>query len=222
MKERMPRNGTKWKLCVIVGGEADPHQTAEAVLKEGAGVIQYRGKGKPGRVQLREAAELRVLTRQYGADLVINDRLDIAMLSDADGLHLGAEDLPVPAARRFLDPGRMIGATAHSLYEARQAEKDGADYIGFGSVFATRSKKGVPVSGVEALEEAVRKVGVPVIGIGGITPMNIREVFKARAAGAAVLSFVSGSSHPGGAVRALLKPIRGLSTESGDSHAGSH
>ncbi|MEK6776482.1 MAG: thiamine phosphate synthase [bacterium] len=206
-----------WKLCVIVGGEENPYQIAETALQEGAGLIQYRGKGKSGVVQLREASLLRNLTREYEADLVINDRPDIAMLSEADGVHLGAEDLPVPAARDLMGYCMIIGATAHSLEEARQAEKTGADYIGFGSVFATRSKNGVPVAGLETLGDVARTVSVPVIGIGGITPENIKGVFSNGAAGAAVLSSVSGSSDPGRAVRNILQNIVEISAMSGSS-----
>lgn len=195
------------RLCVIVGTGGDTLRTAEAALQGGAGVVQYRGKKKPGAVQYREVSALRRLTLRYGADLIINDRPDLVLLADADGIHLGAEDLPVPVARRILGPKKKIGATAHCLREAEQAEQQGADYVGFGAVFATGSKEGVPVAGLGAVAEAVSRVDIPVIGIGGISRLNITDVFEAGAAGVAVLSAVGEAADPASAARELLAGI---------------
>jgi thiamine-phosphate pyrophosphorylase len=202
--EKLNRN---WRLCVIVGGEEDPIKTAEAALQGGVRTIQYRGKEKPGAVQMKEAVELRALTRRHGAGLVVNDRADIALISDADGLHLGQKDLSVSDARRIMGAKKVIGATAHSLEEAQRAEEEGADYIGFGSVFNTRSKKMAAIVGIEALKEVVRKVDVPVIGIGGITVRNIQEVFQAGVRGVAVLSAVYGVQYPHSVTRQFIQQM---------------
>ncbi len=207
MEERSEKLNTNWRLCVIVGGEEDPLQTAGAALQGGARIIQYRGKAKSGAAQMKEAVELRTLTRRHGAGLLINDRADIALISDADGLHLGQKDLPVSQARRIMGSKKVIGATAHSLEEAQRAEEAGADYIGFGSVFDTHSKKGATVVGVEVLKEVVRKVDLPVIGIGGITVRNLQDVLQTGIRGVAVLSVVSGASDPLSVTRQLIQQM---------------
>ncbi len=139
------------RLCVIVGGERDPLRVARAALSGGARFIQYRGKEKSSAVQLREARELRAMTRKYDATLVINDRPDIARLSGADGVHLGAADLPLPVVRRMLGNEHLIGATAHTPAEGKTAEREGADYLGFGAVFPSSTKTDVVVAGLDRL-----------------------------------------------------------------------
>jgi thiamine-phosphate pyrophosphorylase len=185
----------------------DPLCTAAAALKAGARVLHYRGKGKPGVLQWREAAELRGLTRGYGADLIINDRPDIAFLVDADGLHLGQKDLPFQAARSLVGSKKVIGVTAHTVQEAQEAEREGADYVGFGTVFVTNSKEGVAVAGLKSLAEVVRRLEIPVIGIGGISRLNLVSVMETGVTGVAVLSAVSEAPDPGTAVRQLRDRI---------------
>jgi thiamine-phosphate diphosphorylase len=203
--------GPAWRLCVIVGTEDDPARTAEAALRGGAGVIQYRGKGKAGAVQLRQATALRELTRRYGAFLIINDRSDIASLADADGVHLGTEDLPVAVGRRILGEGKIIGATAHSLQEALEVQAEGADYVGLGSVFPTPSKAGARVIGLETLREVTARVRIAVVGIGGIARGNAGAVLQQGARGVAVLSAVGGAPDPEQATRALLTEVKRFS-----------
>jgi thiamine-phosphate diphosphorylase len=197
----------QWKLYVILGREGDPLQIADAALRGGARVLQYRGKEKPGSLQLTEASELRKLTHRYGAALIINDRTDMAFLADADGLHLGEGDLPIAEARRMLGSKKLIGATAHSLDQASRAEEEGADYIGFGSVFHTGSKSDTMVRGLRSLTQVVRQSRLPVIGIGGIQGENVNEVMQTGVAGVAVLSAVSESDDPEAAARELVKRI---------------
>ncbi len=203
--------GPAWRLCVIVGTEDDPARTAEAALRGGAGVIQYRGKGKAGAVQLRQATALRELTRRYGAFLIVNDRSDIASLADADGVHLGPEDLPVAVGRRILGGERIIGATAHNLREALEVQAEGADYIGLGSVFPTPSKAGARVIGLETLREVAARVRIAVVGIGGIARGNAGAVLQHGARGVAVLSAVGAAPDPEQATRELLVEVNGSS-----------
>jgi thiamine-phosphate pyrophosphorylase len=196
--------GPNWKLCVIVGKEEDPCKVAEAALSAGVRLVQYRGKEKASSVQLREAIALRERTNEYGAVLVINDRPDIALLCGADAVHLGETDLPLSVVRRIVGSEMILGATAHSLLEGMEAEEAGADYIGFGAVFATSSKAGATVVGPEALESMVRQTRLPVLAIGGIHVDNVSQVFRKGAAGVAVLSAVSGAADPAGVCRRIF------------------
>ncbi|MDX1763280.1 MAG: thiamine phosphate synthase [bacterium] len=192
---------------MIVGTEDDPTTVAEAVLVGGGRVLQYRGKNKGGATQLREARCLREMTRAFGATLVINDRPDIALLSDADGVHLGATDLPIFVVRRMLGPDKVIGATAHSLDEAVTAEAEGADYIGFGAVFPTRSKQNATVRNPGMLGKIARRVAIPVLGIGGINRHNAGQVMGQGALGVAVLSAVTASEDPAAATGEILTAL---------------
>ena len=192
---------------MIVGCEDDTLSVSEKALRGGARVLQYRGKNKSGSAQCKEAMALRQMTLRYGAKLVVNDRTDIASLVQADGLHLGEKDLPLSVACRMVRPETIIGATAHSLDEAEKAIDDGADYIGFGSVYPTRSKKGATVSGLENLKEVVQKVPVPVIGIGGITCENVGDVMDTGVHGVAVLSAISCAEDITDATKNMLNDI---------------
>ena len=194
---------------MIVGTGDDPMPIAKAVLDGGGRVLQYRGKDKKGAAQLREARCLREVTRHFGATLVINDRPDIALLSDADGVHLGARDLPIEVVRRMLGPEKLIGATAHSPAEAVQAEARGADYIGFGAVFPTRSKEGAAVTSPEMLGQTVSRVAIPVVAIGGINGGNSAQVMSQGAHGVAVLSAVTEAEDPVAATGEMLTALAG-------------
>jgi len=207
-------------LCVIIGGEADPVAPARAALDGGAGMIQYRGKEKSSALQYREACRLRTLTREYGAALIINDRPDIAQLSDADGVHLGLSDLPVSVVRRLLGKGKRIGATAHSVVEGRAAEAAGADYIGFGAVFPSGTKRDVVPVGPDRLRSFVRGSRLPVLAIGGIANENVAEVCRCGVAGVAVVSAVTEVVDPEAAARDLVRRMA-ESISSGRSVFGS-
>ncbi len=159
-------------------------------LKGGLRAVQLREKDLGTRDLLRLAYEMRQLTLKYDARLFINDRLDIAIAVDADGVQLTQKSIPPFAARR-LSSRLIIGVSAHSLEEALRAERSGADFVTLGPVYATPSKLkyGRPV-GIETLSEVARRVRVPVFGIGGITLENLGEAISAGAAGVAVISSV--------------------------------
>ena len=154
------------------------------------------------------AAEIQPIVRKFGAALLVNDRVDAALVSGADGAHVGREDLPAREARRLLPRPRLIGLSASTTEEARRAQKDGADYIGAGPVFATSSKPdaGEPL-GLERLAEIASSVTIPVVAIGGITVENVARVFEAGARGAAVVSAVVSAEDVTGAARALKRII---------------
>lgn len=162
-------------------------QTVRTVLESGIKWIQYRDKTGPRRDIFYTALKLREITSRFDACLIINDYADIAVAVDADGVHLGQEDLPLKEARRFMGD-RIIGISTHSIPEALAAERDGADYIGFGSVFTSTTKEAGAPKGVEPLRLVGNAVGIPVIAIGGIKPDNVFYVFKAGCAGVAVSS----------------------------------
>jgi len=173
-------------LYVIVGGE-DPVAQAAAALEGGARVVQVRMKTAPAGAVLE--ATRRVVALAAGRALVIvNDRADLALLSGADGVHLGDEDLPVAEARRLLGPTLLVGRTARTLDEAQAAIAAGADHVGFGPVFGSRSKVlAVAPRGVAAVAALAAALPAPVVAIGGITQGTIGAVAQAGAACAAVI-----------------------------------
>jgi thiamine-phosphate diphosphorylase len=199
-------------LCLILDPSLmpgnDPVPAAEAVLAAGVRFIQYRDKRGSRRTAYGTALALVERVRKYRAVLTINDDVDLAMAVDADGVHLGQEDLPVSAARSLLGPGRIIGASAHTPDQARIAEEDGADYIGVGPIFSSPSKQARPPLGCEMLRSFKKAVQIPVFAIGGISEKNVAQVFETGADGVACISAVFGSPEPGKAAEALLRAIR--------------
>lgn len=166
-------------------------EITKKVLAGGAQILQLRGKGLSSRELLEQAREVRELTRKTGATFIINDRADIALLSGADGVHLGQDDLPISEARKILGRGKMIGISTHNIEQALKAEQEGADYIGFGPIFDTKTKADAEeAKGVSALKEVKSKVSIPVIAIGGINLENVGEVMDAGSDGAAVISAI--------------------------------
>ncbi len=177
-------------------------------LDGGVRGVQLREKDLSGAELYRLADAMRRLTAAYDARLIINDRPDIALAVDADGVHVGISSMPVAAVRRVLGPDKIIGYSAHSLEEAEQVQRDGADFITCGPVFATPSKLryGAPL-GVERLTVVAAALKIPVIALGGISLGNISETLTATVQGVAVISAVLGASDPQGAAMALLKKI---------------
>ncbi len=188
-------------------GRTDP-EVAAAALAGGATVVQLRGKTLSGAELVRAGRQLRDLTRVHGGLLIVNDRVDVALAVDADGAHVGQDDLLARDARRLLGSDRLLGVSARSVEEAVRAQRDGADYIGFGPVFSTTTKEdaGAP-SGLDELRRASRAVAIPVVAIGGITPHNAGLVRAAGAAGVAVISAVVGASDIAEATRTLRRAI---------------
>jgi thiamine-phosphate pyrophosphorylase len=151
------------------------------MLAAGIKIIQYREKrpDKSHRQMLAECRRIRAMTREAGALFVVNDYVDIALLAEADGVHVGQDDLPVPDVRRLIGSDKLIGLSTHSLEQAKAAQADGADYIGVGPLFSTRTKVDVtaPV-GLATLDQALRAVDLPIVAIGGIKTHNIAEVAR--------------------------------------------
>jgi thiamine-phosphate pyrophosphorylase len=182
-------------LYAIVG-DRDPVAQAEAAVAGGAGVVQVRMKAtRTGEVL---EASRRVVAAVGGRALVlVNDRADLALLSGADGVHVGEDDLPVAEARRLLGPDRLVGWTARTLEEARAGVAQGADHVGFGPIFVSRTKSmGPPPHGISGLAAAAAGLPVPLVAISGISLETIGEVARAGAACAAVIEGLFGGGDP--------------------------
>jgi thiamine-phosphate pyrophosphorylase len=182
----------------------------QLALGAGAPAIQLRDKNATANQLLEQARELLPLVRSANALLFINDRLDVALAAGADGVHLGPDDMPVAAARRIVPPRFLIGYSTDDPALARDAERDGASYVGCGAVFGTTTKAEAAGEsiGVPRLDEVARAVTIPVIGIGGITPERAAAIAGTAAAGIAVVGAVMAASDPGSATLALLNALR--------------
>jgi hydroxymethylpyrimidine kinase / phosphomethylpyrimidine kinase / thiamine-phosphate diphosphorylase len=165
-------------------------------LRGGISTLQYRAKGKEHGECLAEGGELKRLAASFGTTFIVNDDLQLAKELDADGVHLGQDDGDVAAARALLGPGKVIGRSTHNLDEALRAERDGADYIGFGAMYPTGSKVVSHLPGVEGLESIRGSVKIPIVAIGGITAGNACRVIEAGADALAVISSVLSSPRP--------------------------
>ncbi|AHF79982.1 thiamine phosphate synthase [Thermococcus paralvinellae] len=170
----------------------DEIETVNAALEGGATAIQMRIKNAPTGKMIRIGKELRKITKEYDALFFVDDRLDVALAVNADGVQLGPDDMPAAIARE-LAPNLIIGASVYSLEEALKAERDGADYLGAGSVFPTKTKKDVRVLGLEGLRKVVESVKIPVVAIGGINHENVRKVLEIGVDGIAVISAIVGA-----------------------------
>lgn len=175
-------------------------EVARQAINGGAGTIQLRDKVQSKKTVLPLARELQALCAEKNVLFIMNDYADIAMAVDADGLHLGQDDLPVKEARRLLPPGKIIGCSTHSVEQAVAAEADGADYIAVGAMYPTGSKTSTTtpakVVGTETLRKVREAVSVPLVAIGGITADNAPEVIAAGADSIAVISAVLGAESP--------------------------
>lgn len=180
----------------------------ESALKGGCRAIQLRDKAAGARDLLATARKLRTLTRDFGALLIVNDRLDVALAADADGVHLGPDDLPVEAVRRVVPGPFLIGYSTDDPGEALRAEAAGANYLGCGTVHRTTSKTdaGHPI-GLDGLDRVARAVHIPVIGIGGIGAAEAPGVADTSAAGIAVLGAVMSATDPDTVVAEMLRPF---------------
>lgn len=201
-----------YPLCVITDEKVSGlrhREVADLALQGGAPMIQLREKSNDIRATYEEALAIRQLCRQRGALFIVNDRLDLGLAVDADGVHLGQDDLPASLARPMLRQGMLLGVSTHSLQEAQEAEATGADYIGFGPIFTTASKTGTrPTVGLDGVRRVKAAVQVPVLAIGGITLERAAEVIAAGADGVAVISAIVGSGDITGACRRFLSAIR--------------
>jgi thiamine-phosphate diphosphorylase len=179
-------------LYAILDPEQTQGRTSERVLREllegGVTLLQLRVKSLAPRDFLDLAHQARAETHARGCQLIINDRIDIALACGADGVHLGQDDLPLAAGRKLMGR-KIVGVSTHDLQQAQEAEQNGADYIGFGPMFGTTTKAtGYAARGVEMLRQIRAAVKLPIVAIGGITEQNIQQVWQAGADSAAIIS----------------------------------
>lgn len=154
-------------------------------------MIQLRDKLAGPRQLLQEARQIKQLCRAKGVCFIINDRLDLALAADADGVHLGQDDLPPKAARELLGADKFLGVSTHSLEQALEAAEQGADYLGIGPIFATGTKAtGYEPKGCDIIRQVRARIDLPLVAIGGITLSNVGEIIAAGAAGVAVISAI--------------------------------
>ncbi|MCL2509709.1 MAG: thiamine phosphate synthase [Methanomassiliicoccaceae archaeon] len=184
-----------FELCVLTDRTLS-NGLSEAVVAElaysgGADIVQLRMKGADGKEMLEQARTIKIIAEKYAKFFIVNDRVDIALLSDADGVHLGQSDISAEDARALLGDDKIIGISVHNVKEAIAAESAGADYVSVGAIFNTTTKLDAKQGlGLDAVFTIKRAVGIPVMAIGGINRGNIQDVIRAGADSAAVASAV--------------------------------
>lgn len=181
-------------------------EVVQAMIDGGVKIIQYREKrpSKSHRQMLAECRQIREMTHKAGVLFIVNDYVDIALLSSADGVHVGQDDLPVADVRRLVGPDKLIGLSTHRPEQAQQAQHDGADYIGVGPIFSTQTKDDVcdPV-GLQYLEYAIANVHLPFVAIGGIKMHNIDEVIQRGAKTICLVTEIVGAQDIAGMMKQL-------------------
>ncbi|HXF93450.1 MAG TPA: thiamine phosphate synthase [Nitrospiraceae bacterium] len=196
-------------LYLILDPAVRADRPLEEVLQEaaahGARLFQYRDKLSPMGEAYRRAMALRRAAAETGSLLIVNDRCDLALAVDADGVHLGQEDVPLPHARSLLGAGKIIGVSTHRPEQVEEATEGGADYVGFGPIFPTGTKsQHDPVVGLDGLRAIRPLTDLPVFAIGGITIESVDAIMRAGADGVAVISAVLAASDIGQAVRTFI------------------
>lgn len=170
--------------------ERDFYKCIEDALRGGVTILQLREKNADGGIFLEKAIRLRELTRKYGAKFIINDRVDIALLCDADGVHVGQSDIDAKSVRKLIGEDKILGVSARSVEEAQIAKEDGADYIGIGAMFSTSTKLNAKSVSKDTLKEIKEKVDIPFVLIGGINLENVDELKEFNPDGYAIISAI--------------------------------
>ena len=206
----MTRLPSHFYAMVDPAGGHEPVMLAQTLLDAGARIMQLRLKDAPGRDFLAAARAIAELCRKRGAILIVNDRVDIAILADAHGVHLGQEDLPLEAARRVagISKSKMIGISTHNVEQARAAENGGADYIGFGPMYPGGLKNIVAGVGLDKLRAIRAAVKIPIVAIGGITEAHVAETLAAGADAVAIITDVVNAPDIAAKVRSVLALAR--------------
>lgn len=204
-----------WDVYLVTQASLSAGRTTDEIVADaidgGVGVVQLREKDRNAHERYELGRELRERTREAGVTLVVNDRVDIAQALDADGVHLGDDDLPVPVARELLGEDALIGRSVSTVEDAREAAAAGADYLGVGAVFATGSKDDIDddeyAIGTERVATIADAVDIPFVAIGGITAENATEVVRAGADGVAVITAITQADDPAAATDALHSAV---------------
>ncbi len=183
-------------------------EVVEEVLDNGATFLQIREKQLDGEAVASEGRELLEICRRRHVPCIVNDSVEAALACDADGVHVGQDDLAGRDVRALLGPDKILGITAHNVEEARAAEAAGADYIGVGAVFPTSTKKNTQPLTMERLRAIVAAVNIPVVAIGGISADNVEQLAGSGVDGVAVVSALFGAENPGAATADMLRRVR--------------
>lgn len=204
----------KYPLYLVTDEKAckgkDFYESVEASIRGGAKIVQLREKNMDTRDFFKRALKLKEICHKHGVDFVINDRLDIAMAVDADGVHLGQSDMPIEKAKEILGHKKIIGISAKNMEEALEAQKYGADYIGVGAIFATDTKKDSGLIDLETLKEMTDQINIPVLAIGGIGLGKLGYLKDTGIDGICVISDILGSDDPEKRTRELLEEYRSI------------
>jgi thiamine-phosphate pyrophosphorylase len=194
-------------LCTDRGLMTSPtiEESVELAIKGGVTVVQLREKDCSSRAFYDLALRVKAITRRFNVPLIINDRVDIALAVDADGVHVGQSDLPCAAVRAMMGPDKIVGVSASSLEEALQAQRDGADYLGVGAMYATGTKDDAKIVSMDELKAIRQAVQLPMVVIGGINARTIPNFKGMGVEGIAVVSAIVAQQDVEGAARALLK-----------------
>ncbi|MED3909078.1 thiamine phosphate synthase [Peribacillus simplex] len=174
----------------------------------GVSIVQLREKNNSSLSFYKKASALKQLLNELSIPLIINDRVDIALAVAADGIHIGQDDLPLPVVKQMVPEDMIVGVSVSTLEEALEAERNGADYIGVGSVFPTKTKQDATLMAIGDLEEICRSVSIPAVAIGGITADNISALSNSGLSGTAVVSAIMNADSPKTASESLLKIIK--------------
>ena len=185
------------KLYLVTDSEIlkdrDFYKCIEDAIKSGVTMVQLREKNADGKEFLEKAIKLRKLTNKYNTTFVINDRIDIAILVDADGVHIGQSDIDAVSARKLLGDNKIIGVSARNLQEAKIAKENGADYLGIGAMFSTSTKSDAKLVSFNTLDEIIKEVNLPFVLIGGITLDNVKKLKHFKPDGYALVSGILGT-----------------------------
>lgn len=188
-------------------GNKNLAQTIEGAIQGGVTIVQVREKHLSTLNFFQEALTIKEITQKHNVPFIINDRADIALAVDADGLHIGQEDMPLVVARKIVGPNKIIGVSVTTLEEALLAEKDGADYLGIGAIFPTRTKGDAKYVSLAELKEIKSKISIPIVAIGGINENNITSVMATGVDGAAIVSAIIAAPDSGVAARNFCQLI---------------
>ena len=180
-------------------------KTIEEAIKGGTTVVQIREKTADTLDFYNLALKVKEITTKYNVPLIINDRVDVALAIDADGVHVGQSDMPCDVTRQLVGDDKIVGVSAATIEEAKKAQNDGADYIGTGAVFPTQTKDDAPSVTKEELKEIVESIDIPVVAIGGITLENAHELVDTGISGLSVVSAIMSSDNPKKSSEELLK-----------------
>ncbi|WP_368504740.1 thiamine phosphate synthase [Alkalihalophilus sp. As8PL] len=199
-----------FKLYSITGEEfhqgRDLIEVMEEAILGGVDIIQLRDKKSKKIDVLKKAQALRELTKKHGVTFIVNDHIDVALAVDADGIHVGQDDLPLKEARKVMGPDKIIGISTHKIEEAREAERGGADYIGVGPIFETKSKEDVvdPVT-TAYIQQVAEEITIPFVAIGGIKLHNVDQVLAAGAKRVCMISEIVGADDVRGTCETFVK-----------------